>query len=74
MMTIPYIQPMELGSAAQYIHDVIADVPRHVAQHVPYVAHQVTQANIPVPEFSGIALVTFSALAASLYLLRRRRR
>jgi len=30
--------------------------------------------NIPVPEFSGIAIVVFSALAASLYLLRRRRR
>jgi len=29
--------------------------------------------NIPVPEFSGIAIVAFSALAASLYLLRRRR-
>jgi len=32
------------------------------------------QNNIPVPEFSGIAVVAFSALAASLYLLRRRRR
>ena len=31
------------------------------------------QTNIPVPEFSGIAIVAFSALAASLYLLRRRR-
>jgi len=30
--------------------------------------------NIPVPEFSGIAVVAFSALAASLYLLRRRRK
>jgi hypothetical protein len=30
--------------------------------------------NIPIPEFSGIAIVAFSALAASLYLLRRRRR
>jgi len=29
---------------------------------------------IPVPEFSGIAVVALSALAASLYLLRRRRR
>jgi uncharacterized protein YfaS (alpha-2-macroglobulin family) len=28
----------------------------------------------PVPEFSGLALVTFSALAASLFLLRRRRK
>ena len=27
----------------------------------------------PVPEFNGIAIVTFSALAASLYVLRRRR-
>jgi len=32
------------------------------------------QSNIPVPEFSGIAVVVFSALAASLYLLQRRRR
>ncbi len=32
------------------------------------------QSGIPVPEFSGIAIVAFSALAASLYLLRRRRR
>jgi hypothetical protein len=32
------------------------------------------QSQIPVPEFSGIAIVAFSALAASLYLLRRRRR
>ena len=32
------------------------------------------QSNIPVPEFSGIAVVAFSALAASLYLLRRRRK
>ena len=31
------------------------------------------QSQIPVPEFSGIAIVAFSALAASLYLLRRRR-
>jgi hypothetical protein len=30
--------------------------------------------NIPVPEFSGLAVVAFSALAASLYLLRRKRR
>jgi len=29
--------------------------------------------NIPVPEFSGLAIALFSALAASLYLLRRRR-
>ncbi len=32
------------------------------------------QSGIPIPEFSGIAIVAFSALAASLYLLRRRRR
>jgi hypothetical protein len=29
--------------------------------------------NIPIPEFSGMAIVVFSALAASLYLLRRKR-
>jgi hypothetical protein len=29
---------------------------------------------IPVPEFSGVAVVAFSALAASVYLLKRRRK
>jgi hypothetical protein len=32
------------------------------------------QSNIPVPEFNGLAVVAISALAASLYLLRRRRK
>jgi len=32
------------------------------------------QSNIPVPEFSGLAVVAFSALAASLILLQRRRK
>jgi len=32
------------------------------------------ESQIPIPEFSGLAIVAFSALAASLYLLRRRRR
>ena len=32
------------------------------------------QNNIPVPEFSAIAIVAFSALAASLYLLRCKRK
>jgi hypothetical protein len=32
------------------------------------------QSNIPVPEFSGIAIAAVSALAASLYILRRRRK
>jgi hypothetical protein len=32
------------------------------------------QSQVPVPEFSAIGIVAFSALAASLYLLRRRRR
>ena len=32
------------------------------------------QSQIPVPEFSAIAVVLFSALGASLYVLRRRRR
>jgi len=31
------------------------------------------QSNIPVPEFSGIGIIAFAALAASVYLLRRRR-
>jgi hypothetical protein len=38
------------------------------------VSFYLEQSNIPVPEFSGIAVVAFSALAASLYLLRRRRK
>jgi len=32
------------------------------------------QSNVPVPEFSGLAIAAFSALAASLYVLRRRRK
>jgi hypothetical protein len=32
------------------------------------------ESQIPIPEFTGLAVVAFSALAASLYLLRRRRR
>jgi hypothetical protein len=32
------------------------------------------QNNIPVPEFSAVAVVAFSALAASVYLLKRRRK
>jgi hypothetical protein len=37
------------------------------------VSFQLERSNIPVPEFSAIAVVAFSALAASLYVLRRRR-
>jgi hypothetical protein len=32
------------------------------------------QSNIPVPEFTGLAVVAFAALGASVYLLRRRRK
>ncbi len=32
------------------------------------------QSNIPVPEFTGLAVAAFAALAASVYLLRRRRK
>jgi hypothetical protein len=32
------------------------------------------ESNIPVPEFSGLAIAAVSALAASLYVLRRRRK
>ena len=35
---------------------------------------QMERSNIPIPEFSGLAIVAFSALAGSLYVLRRRRR
>jgi len=34
---------------------------------------QIQRANIPIPEFSGLAVVLLSTLAASLYILRRRR-
>jgi len=37
------------------------------------VSFQLERSNIPVPEFTSIAVVAFSALAASLYVLRRRR-
>jgi len=37
------------------------------------VTFQLERSNIPVPEFSGLAIVAFSALAASVYLLRRKR-
>jgi hypothetical protein len=30
--------------------------------------------NIPVPELSGVAIAAVSALAASMYVLRRRRK
>ena len=32
------------------------------------------QSNIPVPEFGGVTVVAFSAVAGSAYLLRRRRK
>jgi hypothetical protein len=32
------------------------------------------QSGVPVPEFSGLAVAAFSALAASIYVLRRRRK
>jgi hypothetical protein len=32
------------------------------------------QSNTPVPEFSGVAVATFSVLATSVYLLKRKRR
>ena len=38
------------------------------------ITFQLERSNIPIPEFSGLAVVAFSALAASLYLLRRKRR
>jgi len=34
---------------------------------------EIQRANIPIPEFSGLAVVLLSTLAASLFLLRRRR-
>jgi hypothetical protein len=37
------------------------------------VTFQLERSNIPVPEFSGLAIVFVSALAASLYILRRKR-
>ncbi len=37
------------------------------------ITFQLERSNIPIPEFSGLAIVAFSALAASVYLLRRKR-
>jgi hypothetical protein len=37
------------------------------------VTFQLERNNIPIPEFSGLAIVFVSALAASLYILRRKR-
>jgi hypothetical protein len=55
--------------AAQTFSVVISPGQAGVGQNV-----YMQQNNVPVPEFSGVAVVAFSALAASVYLLRRRRK
>ena len=57
------------GYAAQTFSVVVSPGQFGIGQNV-----YLEQSNIPVPEFSAIGIVAFSALAASLYLLRRRRR
>jgi len=57
------------GYAAQTFSVVVSPGQSGVGQNM-----YLEQSNIPVPEFSAIGIVAFSALAASLYLLRRRRR
>ena len=57
------------GVTAQTFSVVVSPGQSGVGQNV-----YMQQSNIPVPEFSAIGIVAFSALAASLYLLRRRRR
>lgn len=61
-MMIPYeIARTAINSATPYMQNAIE-----------FGAQQIRSQ--PVPEFSGLAVVAFSALAASLYLLRRRRK
>jgi hypothetical protein len=57
------------GVTAQTFSVVVSPGQFGVGQNV-----YLQQSNIPVPEFSAIGVVAFSALAASLYILRRRRR
>ena len=57
------------GYAAQTFSVVVSPGQFGIGQNM-----YLEQSNIPVPEFSAIGIVAFSALAASLYLLRRRRR
>ena len=57
------------GVTAQTFSVVVSPGQSGVGQNV-----YMQQSNIPVPEFSGVAVVAFSALAASVYLLRRRRK
>ena len=57
------------GVTAQTFSVVVSPGQFGVGQNV-----YLQQSNIPVPEFSAIGVIAFSALAASLYILRRRRR
>jgi len=57
------------GVTAQTFSVVVSPGQSGVGQNV-----YLNQSGVPVPEFSAIGVVAFSALAASLYLLRRRRR
>jgi hypothetical protein len=57
------------GYAAQTFSVVVSPGQSGTGQNLYF-----EQNNIPVPEFSTIGIVAFSALAASLYILRRRRR
>jgi len=56
------------GEATQTFSVVVSPGQAGISQNL-----YLEQSNIPVPEFSAIGIVAFSALAASLYLLRRRR-
>jgi hypothetical protein len=57
------------GYASQTFSVVVSPGQAGISQNL-----YLEQSNIPVPEFSAIALVAFSALAASVYVLRRRRK
>ncbi|MGA8856067.1 MAG: hypothetical protein WB643_02755 [Candidatus Bathyarchaeia archaeon] len=57
------------GYASQTFSVVVSPGQSGVGQNM-----YLEQSNIPVPEFSAIGIVAFSALAASLFLLRRRRK
>jgi len=55
----------------------VLNVPVHLSDGQTAVGQDfgpLERSNVPIPEFSGLAVVAFSALAASLYLLRRRRK
>jgi len=60
-------------SGNQGYNTVSSSVNISSGQSTSGVTFQLERSNIPVPEFTSLAIIAFSALAASVYLLRRRR-